>query len=121
MNQLEDLKQTFIEEYESALVLFNLEKIKSATILLSKAIFALCDYLILKKYSKLPKNHSERFRILELKEPLIYSEVDLIWSKYRDTYSKKTQSDSYNFLLRSIEKLLDNETNFKEIKTLLKK
>ncbi len=121
MELLEDLKQTFLEEYESAKVLFELNKLKSATILLSKAIFALCDYLILKKYSKLPKNHSERFRILELKEPIIYSEIDSMWNKYRDTYSKKTKIDSYYFLLNSIDGMLKDEENFKEIKTLLKK
>jgi hypothetical protein len=53
-------------------MLKNAHRMKSAVILASKALFAFCDYIIFSKYGKLPKNHAERFRILELKETKIY-------------------------------------------------
>ena len=94
MEQLQELEETFTEEYESALVLENLNKQKAAIILYSKALFALTDAIIFKKYKKLPKNYTERFRILENKEPIIHQIIDIIWSKYTDTYNKPATQES---------------------------
>ncbi len=41
MDQLEELEKTFLEEYEAAGILLQREMVKSATILLSKSLFAL--------------------------------------------------------------------------------
>ena len=109
MDQAKELKDTFIEELESARILEKSNRMKSATILASKALFALCDYIIFIKYQKLPKNHAERFRILELKEPKIYSSVNKAWSKYTDTYSKPSEKESYNILIKSIMEIAENE------------
>ena len=94
MGQLEELEMSFIEEYESALLLLEYSKKKSATILLSKALFALIDYILFSKYMKLPKNHAERFRILGQKEPQIYELVDSVWNTYTDTYSKPSAEEA---------------------------
>ena len=94
MSQLEELEIGFIEEYESALLLLEHSKKKSATILLSKALFALIDYILFSKYMKLPKNHAERFRILGQKEPQIYELVDSVWNTYTDTYSKPSAEEA---------------------------
>ena len=53
MDQQNELKDTFIEEYESACLLNEKKSLKSALILFSKALFALCDYIIFVKYKKL--------------------------------------------------------------------
>ncbi len=119
MNQENELKNTFLEEYSSAILLKGMGKLKSATILISKSLFALCDYIIFKKYSKLPKNHSERFRILELKENAIFSEIDSTWSKYIDTYSKPSNEESFELLKNSIIKVMKNEECCKEIKKII--
>lgn len=94
MNQLVELEKSFLEEYESATILIKMGKTKAALILLSKSLFALVDYIIFKKYKQLPKNHSDRFRILEKNEIAIYKKVDFVWSKYTDAYKKPTSSDS---------------------------
>ena len=56
------------------------QRIKVNTILLLllyfKAISALCDIYIFIKEGKTPSNHTERFRILELKYPEIYKIID---------------------------------------------
>lgn len=117
MDQLKELEETFIEEYESAKLLEGLKKDKSTTILLSKALFALLDYIILAKYNNLPKNHTERFRILENKEPKTYSLVDSVWSKYTNTYSKPSSKESINLLKNVImEVVKKNERISEEIK-----
>ena len=51
MDQMEELELSFIEEYESAQLLLEHSKRKSATILLSKALFALVDYILFLRYS----------------------------------------------------------------------
>lgn len=119
MEQEDELKNTFIEEYTSSEILKDMGKLKSSVILVSKSLFALCDYLIFIKYKKLPKNHSERFRILELKEPLIYKEVDAIWSRYTDTYSKPSNKEAYGMLKNTIIKISKDEIIDKEIKEII--
>lgn len=119
MDQKDELKKTFIEEYSSAKILKEMNKLKSALILISKSLFALCDYIIFKRYSSLPKNHSERFRILELKEKKIYERVDSIWSKYTDTYSKPSNEESYKLLNKVIKDIVKNEELDKEIKEIV--
>lgn len=119
MEQIQELKETFIEEYESAQVLQKLSKQKAAVILYSKALFALTDCIILKKYKKLPKNHSERFRILEHKEPIIHQIIDTIWSKYTDTYNKPATQESLLLLKKAIKEIIIHyETNNPKIKNI---
>jgi len=85
---MEELERTFLEEYEGAREQFAQERYKNATILLAKALFALCDLLIYAQLRKLPKNHGERFHILEGYFPDVYTIVDRIFSHYTDAYSK---------------------------------
>ena len=114
-----ELKTTFIEEYSSAKILKDMGNLKSAVILISKALFALCDYVIFEKYSKLPKNHSERFRILELKEKAIFVVVDSVWSKYTDTYSKPSNEESYNLIKNALREIIKNEKSAKEFRDII--
>ncbi len=121
LNQLEELENTFIEEYESCIILEEYSKNKSITILLSKALFALTDFIIFKKYKKLPKNHSERFRILKEKFPSTYLIVDSLGGEYTDSYSKPALLDSISLLKNGIKKVALNETISEKIKEVLKK
>ena len=121
MNQIEELKNTFIEEFSSAKILKDMNKLKSAVILLSKSLFALCDYIIFKKYNKLPKNHKERFLFLEIKEKAIFEKVSLIWSQYTDTYSQSSHSDSYDKIHKEILDIIKNEKLDSEIKAIIEK
>ncbi len=122
MASLSDLEATFLEEYESALLLIKYSKNKSATILLSKALFALVDYIIMKKYMQFPKNHTERFRILEAREHELYEIIDSVWSKYTETYSKPSSEEAIALLSTAIETIVNkNETISEKIKTSIGK
>ncbi|MBI2139488.1 hypothetical protein HYU14_01080 [Candidatus Woesearchaeota archaeon] len=60
----------------------------SALILYFKAWFALQDFILLRKTGQSPKDHSERFRLLQRKFPETYTLLDREFSTYRETYSK---------------------------------
>src|SRR3989338_4934343 len=60
----------------------------SATILYFKTWFALQDYILLEKIGQTPKDHTERFRLLESNFPQTYVLLDKEFTTYRDTYSK---------------------------------
>lgn len=103
---MEELIKTFIEEYEGALEQLEKERYKNAAILFSKALFALCDLIIYSKLAKLPKNHGERFRILEDYFPSIYSVVNDIFKHYTDAYSKPVLKETCEKIKHGIENLV---------------
>jgi uncharacterized protein (UPF0332 family) len=76
------LRKGIIEELNGAESEFKIGRYKNALILYSKTIFSMCDYLILIKGLRLPKEHSDRFRILEQYLPNIYKIVDKIFKIY---------------------------------------
>ena len=122
MGQFEELKKTFLEEYESALLLMSYKRDKSATILLAKALFALVDCILFRNYHVLPKNHAERFRVLGLREKEIYQIVDSVWSKYTDTYSKPTLAESVMLLKSAIKDVVKKDEGIdQEIKASVEK
>jgi len=114
MEQLEELEETFVEEYQSALMLFELKKYKSAIILISKALFALVDYVIFKRYQKLANNHNERFRFLKQKDTEIYEIVDSVWGRYTGTYSKPAMEESIILLKNGIKEIINKDGIFSE-------
>ncbi|MEK6816544.1 MAG: hypothetical protein AABY09_02945, partial [Nanoarchaeota archaeon] len=103
---MEELEETFIEEYEGAVEQFKKERYKNATILFSKSLFALCDLMIYSKLSKLPKNHSERFRMLEKFFPDAYAIVDSIFGNYTDAYSKPILKETCEEIINGIRKIV---------------
>jgi len=116
-DQLTRLEEAFCEEYSSALILLKHEKLTSVTILLSKALFALADYIIYNEFNVLPKNHAERFRILLKKKPVLYTLLDEIWNTYTDAYSKPAVKESISLLQAAIQKIIkENETISEKIK-----
>jgi len=52
-----------------------------------KSIVVFCDYLLYKNIKRLPKNHSERFILLEKYFPEIYQEVSKRFKPYTFSYN----------------------------------
>lgn len=73
--------------YNSAELVYKTKDYTSATILYFKCLFAVLDYLLLKKIKKTPKDHTERFRLLQDAFPELYVILDKYFWVYRDTYS----------------------------------
>ncbi|CAI1493007.1 conserved protein of unknown function [Thermococcus nautili] len=85
MVNLDELKANAQEYLEDADYLYNKGHYNSALNLYVKALVAICDYIILRDTGKLPRNHSERFRILEEKYPATTS-----WTSTLTTTAKPT-------------------------------
>jgi len=117
---MEELEKTFLEEYQGAAEQLEKERYKNAAILFSKSLFALCDIIIFKKLKKLPKNHIERFRILEEYFPEVYLIVDNIFSHYTDAYSKPVLKETCMSIKDGIKKITGNNELPETIKKIIK-
>lgn len=73
--------------FSSAELVFENKDYTSATILYFKTVFGVLDIILLEKEGKTPKDHTERFRMLEKKYPDLYEFLDKYFRIYRDTYS----------------------------------
>lgn len=115
------LESSFIEEITGALHEFNEKRYKNSLILYSKAIFCMCDLLILQKKLKMPENHPERFRILERYAPKVYRIVDKLFKKYTDTYLKPSDKESCEAMKDAIKQINGIEGFSEKIKTFIEK
>jgi len=89
MENKEILKQNikeYLKEAEKAEKDFSYN---SAATLYFKALAVLIDLFILEKEGFIPNNHNERFRLLELKYPLIYIILDKDFPIYQQSYRLK--------------------------------
>jgi len=98
-------KQLILRFKKSADILYLQQDYTSATILYFKTWFAIQDHVLLEKIGQSPKDHTERFRLLERKFPKIYAELDKEFSTYRDTYSKVIDKTT----CERIKKIVENE------------
>ena len=70
-----------------------------------KALVILCDIKIYSERQQLPKNHSERFIILENHFPEAYSLLSPLFDKYRDSYNLRMQKKDVMELLENVKRL----------------
>ena len=91
---------------DSADIVYKSLDYTSATILYFKALFVIIDYIILSAQGKSPKDHAERFRILEKDFPGLYSLLDKYYPVYRDTYSLSIKKEVCNEVKRVIETVI---------------
>ena len=102
--------QTFIEEYKGAQDELEKNRYKNSAILFSKALFAVCDILTKNKLNKLPKNHSERFKMLKENFKEVYDVVDGIFDKYTDSYSRPILKETCESIKDGIKQIRDIES-----------
>src|SRR3989338_2778467 len=103
---MKELEETFLEEYIGAQEQLEKQRYKNTLILLSKSLFALCDIVIYQKLHKLPKNHTERFRILEQYFPEMYPIIDNLFSHYTDAYNKPILKETCEEMNHGIKKII---------------
>lgn len=117
---MRELEETFEEEYIGGLEQLEKKRFKNAAILLSKSLFALCDLIIYLKFKKLPKNHAERFRILEDHFSSIYPIVDKIFTHYTDAYNKPVLKETCEEINHGIKTIIRDTTLSEKIKKFVK-
>jgi len=96
---------------KSADTLYSAKDYTSASILYFKTWFAIQDFVLLEKVGRSPKDHRERFRLLEKEFPDVYRELDKEFSTYRDTYSKIVEKEDCD----RIRRIVENEIKDKSI------
>lgn len=96
-------KEQILQFKKSADTLYMGKDYTSATILYFKTWFAIQDFILLEKIGQSPKDHGERFRLLEKNFPKAYTELDKEFSTYRDTYSKIIDKDTCERIRRIVE------------------
>lgn len=78
----------------------------SAVTLYFKAIDVITDLFILEKEGFIPSNHSNRFRILQLKYTEIYNLLDKTFPTYQESYSLKMTIKHVEELENDIKRLI---------------
>ncbi len=104
------LKDNAKEYYKNALGAEKKGEFNTAVTLFFKTISSLADLYILLKESRMPKSHTDRFRILEDKYPEIYKLIDKNFPFYQDSYRAKLNKEICEVLREDAEKL------FRELK-----
>ena len=104
------LEENYNEYFESAERAFSEKKFNVASILYFKAICVGIDIFILKKEKFVPTSHTNRFRIIQDKYPLLYNIVDKDFPFYQDSYTKKLNHETAEVLrndARGIKKMFE--------------
>ena len=103
----EDLVNNIKTLMKSAELVYSTSDYTSATILYFKAVFSILDYIILKSKGRTPKDHTERFRILQSSFPDLYEFIDRYFKVYRDTYSLTIDKETCDKVKDDIEKIIE--------------
>ena len=106
---MDALLENITSFWKSADVVYNLKYYTSATILYFKCLFVILDLIILKKKKKTPKDHTERFRILQQDFQDIYAILDKLFMIYRDTYSMQIEKNKCDNVRDYVIKLAEEQ------------
>lgn len=98
--------QTF---WKSAELVYATKDYTSATILYFKCLFVILDYVLFKSIRKTPKDHTERFRWLELKFPDLYIIIDKYFHIYGDTYSLKIEKVKCDEVRKNVSRIIKEQ------------
>lgn len=77
----------------SAEMVYHAKDYTSAATLYFKTLFVALDLFLLKKLKIVPKDHTERFRLLEKSFPQEYALLDKYFPIYRSTYSTTIEKE----------------------------
>ena len=78
----------------------------SACVLYFKALFACIDYILLVKGLGVPKDHDERFRLLENNIPQLYMILDKLFPAYRRTYSTTADKQTCDMVKSYVKRIV---------------
>ena len=94
------------EYYKNAVEIEEKRNYNSAVTLYFKTLAILSDLLILRGEKRIPRNHSERFRILESKYPEVYKIIDRNFSFYQNSYRIKLNKEVCELFRKDAEQLI---------------
>jgi len=107
MGLREDILKNIRNFHDSAKVLYERKDYTSSCILFFKALFSIVDYILLISGKGVPKDHSERFRILQKYSDRLYIVLDKLYPIYRSTYSLSIDKGKCDEVKKYVEKLIE--------------
>jgi len=93
------------EYWKNALSAEKNGEFNTSVILFFKTLSTLSDTYILREEKHIPSSHTDRFRILETKYPLIYQILDKDFLFYQDSYRSKLDKETSDILKEDAKKL----------------
>ena len=111
-NKKEVLLENIDKFLKSAGIVYKTDDFTSAAILYFKALFSILDFIILKDRGKIPKDHSERFRILESEHPKLYLLLDMLYPSYRTTYTSIINKETCDKIKENVERITKEQGIF---------
>ena len=103
----EELLKNIKKILNSADLVYSNDDFTSATILYFKSVFSILDFIILTKEGRTPKDHTERFRILESNYPDLYSFLDKYFKIYRNTYSTSIDQETCDGIKENVKRIIE--------------
>ena len=101
------LKENIKMILKSADLVYSNNDYTSATILYFKALFGILDLVLLKTQGKAPKDHSERFKMLQVYNPDLYEIIDKYFKVYRDTYSISIDKETCEVIKKNVRRIIE--------------
>lgn len=102
-----DLLENIKKVLSSADLIYSKGDFTSATILYFKAAFNILDLILLNFSGKSPKDHTERFRMLEDSHPDLYQFLDKYFKIYRDTYTTSIDKETCKMVKENVGKIIE--------------
>jgi len=106
----EELLQNTKTFWQSAELVYRSKDYTSATTLYFKTVFVALDLILFTKLKMAPKDHAERFRMLQQHFPKEYASLDKYYSIYRSTYSnlidQQTCEEIRNYVAQTLKEHL---------------
>lgn len=93
---------------KSADLVYNAEDYTSATVLYFKTLFAIHDFILFQKIGQTPKDHNERFRLLQKTFNKDYDVLDSEFNTYRSTYFNQTTKETCQRIKNLVEDAITN-------------
>jgi len=90
---MEELLENAQEFLESAIEDLNKNRLNVSASDYFKAIVIFCDYLIYKEIKRFPKNHNDRFNLLNIYFKEIYKDVSYLFEIYIKSYNLKIKKE----------------------------
>ncbi|MAG77986.1 hypothetical protein CL616_01335 [archaeon] len=91
---MKELEENIISFWRGAEEVYKIKEFTVATTLYFKCLFITLDLIIFNKQKQTPKDHTERFRILQEEFPNYYLILDKLFEIYRNTYSAKITQEN---------------------------
>ena len=94
---------------KSARLVYASRDYTSAAIIYFKALFSVFDLAILREKGFVPKDHTERFRLLREEFLDLYAWIDRYFEIYRNSYNAKIEKEDCDTVKEYVEELIKKQ------------